>query len=89
MDQTVTLLKASKTLSLKEQKTGTFNSSKLIKQKSIVFGLRYDHIMDSADDDDKKSDDQDIQLNYYIKILSLLQSDLLKAIEYHEKIYAE
>jgi hypothetical protein len=59
-------------------------------QKLIPYGnFRYNHIMDSADDEDKKSDDQDVQLNYYIKILSLLQSDLLKALEYHEKIYAE
>ncbi|XP_065338040.1 protein unc-13 homolog 4B isoform X3 [Cloeon dipterum] len=49
----------------------------------------YEHIMEINNDDDKKSDDQDIQLSYYIKILSLLQSDLLRAIEYHDKIYSE
>ncbi|XP_059472886.1 protein unc-13 homolog 4B isoform X2 [Neocloeon triangulifer] len=64
-------------------------------RKSIQDAVRqgakewYGHIVETNNDEDKKSDDQDIQLSYYIKILTCLYSDILRAIEHHDKIYSD
>jgi hypothetical protein len=45
--------------------------------------------LENNNEEDQRSDDQDIQLSFYIRIVTLLHTDLLRALEYHNKIYLE